>query len=642
MNKYILSLFTASLLLISQQTIANVYGVVIGIDAYKNYGTLDGAVNDAKILADSLNAIGAKQVKLLLDDKATRDEIKKAWDEVSGQAKAGDTVFFTYAGHGAQQPERVKGTEADGQDEFYVLANFGEAGSSTYERLIDDDLQEWFSKRPDLNIILVSDSCHSGTMTRSYKKSKLKYRKAQVGAITNDALPVSKSPDIVNEQKTKLDHVISFSGVPDHEEVPEIDIENQPHGALSWHFSKGLIGLADDNKDGSVSLSELKSYLIEKVRMETEGQQHPQISFVNDMALVSGNINNIQNNKQGIVTFSVSNNPTNTPLVKSILDNLKGIQLVNESGVLNWDVSAKVIKDKSDKVVFSFPTENVTKGYQRKDPPADDEKTQELIKLIQPVIDGFLAKEIEDSQISLEGELKPISFSINKGSSHEAFVSSALEKILGIQLVESEKGVLEWDVDGGVIRNQFNDVIYNFSVAENQTRAFRRKEQEGKDVISPEIIARLQAVVNKFRLIDKLKLLSDGSLELKLQPGDKLHSKGEAVTFEVDHLKYPYFTLINLAVDGTINFLYPSQDKDSLNIPENKPYKLELEVSEPFGADHFVAIVSDQPLASLHELLKKLNNSSGSLEELRKTLHIALKDTKYQMGVHASFTAGSL
>jgi len=355
MNKYILSLFTASLLFISQQTIADVYGVVIGIDAYKNYGTLDGAVNDAKILADSLNGIGAKQVKLLLDDKATRDEIKKAWDEVSVQAKAGDTVFFTYAGHGAQQPERIKGTEADGQDEFYVLANFGESGPNTYERLIDDDLQEWFSKRPDLNIILVSDSCHSGTMTRSYKKSKLKYRKAQVRAITNDALPVSSSPDIVNEQKTKLDHVISFSGVPDHEEVPEIDIENQPHGALSWHFSKGLIGFADDNKDGSVSLSELKSYLIEKVRMETEGQQHPQISFVNDMALVGNNKSNIQN-KQGIVTFSISNNPTNTPLVKSVLDDLKGIQLVNnERGSLDWDVSAKVIKDKSDKLVFFFP-----------------------------------------------------------------------------------------------------------------------------------------------------------------------------------------------------------------------------------------------------------------------------------------------
>lgn len=641
MNKYILKLFAGTLLIVSQQTAADVYGVVIGIDTYKNYGTLDGAVNDAKILAGSLKGIGAKQVKLLLDDKATRDEIKKAWDEVSGQAKTGDTVFFTYAGHGAQQPERVKGTEADGQDEFYVLANFNESGPDTYERLVDDDLQEWFSKRPDLNIILVSDSCHSGTMTRSYKKSKLKYRKAQVRAITNDALPVSSNADIVNEQKTKLDHVISFSGVPDHEEVPEVDIDNQPHGALSWHFSKGLIGLADGNKDGSVSLSELKNYLIEKVRMETEGQQHPQISFVNDIALVKDNKNNIQN-KQGIVTFSVSNTPTNTPLGKSILDDLKGIQLVNnERGTLEWDVSARVIKDKSDKLVFSFPAENGTKGYKRKDQSADNEKHQELIKLIQPVIDDFLAKQIDGKQISLEEDLKAISFSINKGSSHEAFANSVKEKLSGIQLVESEKGALEWDVDGGVIRNQFNDVIYNFSIAENQTRAFRRKEQ-GQDAISPEIIERLQAVINKFRLIDKLKRLSDGGLELKLQPSDKLHSKGEAVTFEVDRLRYPYFTLINLAVDGTINFLYPSQDKDPLNIPENKPYKLELEVSEPFGADHFVAIVSDKPLTSLHESLNKLNNSSGSLEELRKTLNTVLKDTKYQIGVHASFTASSL
>lgn len=530
-----------ALCLTAQQATADVYGVVIGIDAYKNYGTLDGAVNDAKIVADSLNAVGAKQVKLLLDDKATRDEIKKAWDDVSVQAKKGDTIFFTYAGHGAQLPERVKNTEEDGQDEFYVLANFEDSGKNTYERLIDDDLQEWFSKRPDLNIILVSDSCHSGTMTRSYKKSKLKYRKAQVRAITNDILPVSNNPYIVDEKKTKLAHVISFSGVPDNEEVPEVKIDNQPHGALSWHFAKGLIGLADENKDGVVSLSELKNYLIEKVRMETDGQQHPQISFVTDMALVQP------------------------------IDNL-----------------------------------------------------------------------LENNHVRLEGDLKPITFSINKDSDIKAFTNAVIEKLSGIQLVESEKAILEWDVDGGVIRNQFNDIIYNFSIAENQTRAFRRKDQN-TDIISQETINRLQLIINKFRLIDKLKLLSDGSLELKLQPGDKLHANGEAVIFEVDRLKYPYFTLINLAVDGTINFLYPSiQYNDPLIIQKDKPYKLELDVSEPFGADHFVAIVSDKPLSSLHETLKKLNNTSSSLEELRKTLQTALKETNFQIGIHASFTASSL
>jgi hypothetical protein len=641
MNKYILRLFAGSLLLIAQQTAADVYAVVIGIDAYKNYGSLDGAVNDAKMLAGSLNDIGAKQVKLLLDDKATRDEIKKAWDDVSLQAKAGDTVFFTYAGHGAQQPERVKGTEEDGQDEFYVLANFNESGPGTYERIIDDDLQEWFSKRPDLNIILVSDSCHSGTMTRSYKKSKLKYRRAPVKAITNDALPVSNNPDIVNEQITKMAHVISFSGVSDREEVPEINIENQPHGALSWNFSKGLIGDADDNQDGAISLAELKNYLIEKVRMATEGQQHPQISFVNDIALVQKDKNNVQN-KASVVSFSVKNNKANPPLVQSVLDNLKNIQLLNnERGDLEWDVDAGIIKDRMDNLVYSFPVGNTTKAYKRKDQSVDDKNPQDLIKLIQPVIDNFLVKNINSSRISLEDDLKPIPFSIVQNLDNEVLAKSVVEKLTGIQLVEPEKSILEWDNDDGIIRNQFNDSVYNLSTAENQTRAFRRKEQDNASIL-PENIEHLQAVINKFRLIEKLKLLSDGSLEIKLLPGDKLHIKGESVTFEVSRLKYPYFTLVNLAVDGTINFLYPSEKNDPLDIKKDNPYKLELDVSEPFGADHFVAIVSDKPLLSLHEMLKKLNNSSSSLEELRKALHAALKDTKYQIGIHASFTADSL
>jgi len=69
---------------------------------------------------------------------------------------------------------------------------------------------------------------------------------------------------------------------------------------------------------------------------------------------------------------------------------------------------------------------------------------------------------------------------------------------------------------------------------------------------------------------------------------------------------------------------------------------LELEVSEPFGADHFVAIVSDKPLSSLHEVLKKLNNTSSSSDELRKTLQTALEETNFQIGINASFTANSL
>jgi uncharacterized caspase-like protein len=521
----------AILLLIAQPVTADTYALVIGIDAYKNYGSLDGAVNDAKVVADSFKKMGIHQIKLLLNDKATRAEIKKAWDELSAEAKAGDTIYFTYAGHGAQSPERVKGTEEDGLDEFYVLANFNESGVGTSERIIDDDLQEWFSTRPDLNIILVSDSCHSGTMTRAYKKtSKLKYRKIDITAITDDVLPVSEHPDIIDERKNKMAHVISVSGVPDNEEVPEVRIENKPHGALSWYLSKGLIGIeADENKDGTVSLSEMKNYLIEKVRMATDGQQHPQIAFVNDLPIIQG----IKTN-QNAQDLNSAVNMIKTP--------------------------------------FSIDSKN------------------------------------------------------------ESFKKNVLKSLTGIQLVTAEQSLLEWDVDNRVIRNQFNDIVYNFSTKTSNEPLTRK--------IQTDVLA-TQATINKFRLVEALKLLSDGSLELKLLPNDKLHTKGESVSFEVNRLKYPYFTLINLAVDGRIQFLYPSQPQDTLNIPINMPYKLDLEVSEPFGADHFVVIVSDKPLLSLHEALKKLNNGN-SLVELRKVLNSALKDTKYQLGIHASFTAATL
>jgi uncharacterized caspase-like protein len=624
------------LLFISQQATADFYGLVIGVDQYHNYNSLDGAVNDAKVIADSLNLIGSKETKLLLDDGATRSEIKKSWDDISSKAKAGDTVFFTYAGHGAQQPERVKGTEADGQDEFYVLANFAESGKNTAERIIDDDLQEWFSKRPDLNIVLVSDSCHSGTMTRAYKSSKVKYRKANVRTIKNDALPVSNNADIIDERKTKLPHVIAFSGVQDSEEVPETSIENQQHGALSWYFAKGLLGDADTNKDGIVAVSELTNYLVEKVRMQTEGIQHPQITFAKDMEISKSNVTQ---NALPALDFSVSNNSADLPLVKTVLNGVKNIRISNlQKGELDWDVNNQTIKDSTGKIVYSFPVENLqsgtTKAYKRKAEVTEITfNPEEVIKAIQPVIDNLLITK-------QEGILKPIAFSIKSQSDAKVFS----EKLSGIKLSALGQELLEWDVDSNVIKNQFHDVVYMIpSIQSTETRAYRRQDTDKKAIaIAPETLKSVQEIIDKFRLVEELKKISDGSLEVKLLPNDKLHIKGETVSFEINRQKYPNFTLINLTVDGKINFLYPLLQKDSITIDTNKAYKLsDLEVTEPFGADHLIAIFSDKPLISLHQALKK-SEGVGSLNEFSNLLKSELKKVNYQLGIHASFTASSL
>lgn len=543
MNKTIAGLLAGWMLVFSQPLFADTFAIVIGIDAYEYVNPLDGAVNDARIMAEVLEQSGAKRVTLLLNERASREEIQKAWFDISSIAKAGDTIYFTYAGHGAQYPERLRGTEEDGMDEFYVLAKFGDDGiTDTKDTLFDNDLWEWFAGRPDLTIVLVSDSCHSGTMTRAYNKSKFKVRRVRVDTIQNDSLPLPKSRDLVDERIAKLNHVISFSGVPDDQEVPEVKIGDETHGALSWYFANGLKGFADINNDATVTLSELKDFLIEKVRMQTAGQQHPQISFADDLQII----------KIG--------NGANAPIPNSL---------------------------------------------------------PEL----------------------LANELPPISFSIHENSSISSSQSEVLSKLSGINVVAEGPSLLEWDLDDAVIRNELSDVVYYFP--KNTTKAYKRVTQKSP-AITRETIDKVQSIINKFRLTKGLESLSDASMSVKLVPGDQLYKKGETVTFEVSRLKYPYFTLVNLSVDGTINFLYPSETEDRLEIPTDQPYQLTLEVAEPFGADHFVAIASDQPLTSLHARLKNIAFSASPLDDFRKEMASQLKGRNYQIGIHATFTTDSL
>ena len=87
-------------------TAEELYGLVVGIDDY--VGTrndLAGAVNDANDIGNVLKQLGAKKLIRLLDGAATRDSLIGAWNELMDLAQRGDTIIFSYAGHGDQEPE---------------------------------------------------------------------------------------------------------------------------------------------------------------------------------------------------------------------------------------------------------------------------------------------------------------------------------------------------------------------------------------------------------------------------------------------------------------------------------------------------------------------------------------------------------
>ncbi len=280
----LISLFVSASVFTLQTTKAqssNIYGLVIGVDDYLGtQNDLAGAANDANDISQALKRAGAQQVYRFLNGEAVKSNIRKAWVRLVEQAQAGDTIIFTFSGHGSQEREPAgRNGEADGMNENLLLAGFGPSGPSTNERIVDDELFLWAKEADDkgVKVILVADSCHSGTMHRAIGQKGIRYRQGKFRDIKNDQLqyPSQAAAYLSGEQ---LKHFTFVGATTDDRLTPEITIGGQWRGALSWSFARALEGLADRDGNGLVSQYELLSYIIPAVRAHVENQQSPQIN----------------------------------------------------------------------------------------------------------------------------------------------------------------------------------------------------------------------------------------------------------------------------------------------------------------------------------------------------------------------------
>jgi hypothetical protein len=141
---------------------SNGFSLHIGLNSFDptHYGwdgKLKGCEADARDMGTIAQSLGYSERKMLLTTEATSARII---GEVVGFAKklqAGDILFLTYSGHGGQIPDESN-EEEDKFDETWCL----------YDRqLIDDEIYRLLGKfRAGVRIVVLSDSCHSGTVTR--------------------------------------------------------------------------------------------------------------------------------------------------------------------------------------------------------------------------------------------------------------------------------------------------------------------------------------------------------------------------------------------------------------------------------------------------------------------------------------------
>ena len=120
-------------------------------------GELAACEFDAKDMAAIAKSQGMKST-VLLTKQGTRAKTLAAMRKAAKQLKKGDLFFLTYSGHGGQVPD-VTGEEIDKQDETWCLYD---------GQLIDDELYfELSGFAAGVRILVLSDSCHSGTVTRA-------------------------------------------------------------------------------------------------------------------------------------------------------------------------------------------------------------------------------------------------------------------------------------------------------------------------------------------------------------------------------------------------------------------------------------------------------------------------------------------
>jgi len=241
--------------------------VVIGIGDYLVLPDIEGAAENARDWGRYLlttRGIPNNQVKLLINQQATKESIEAALVEAVRQVKPGGTFWFIFIGHGAPAPGHEDGLilGVDTMAEELSLVNRG---------LPQKRVLELIEAGPQEAAVTMFDACFSGTIGDG---------KTQLVKGSQATVPV-KRVDVGVGRTAILSASAEVAGpLPQH---------NRP--AFTYLMLGAVRGWADKNKDQSVMLSEAFEYTRDVlVTFVTGRSQVPSLAGRKELNLARGAI----------------------------------------------------------------------------------------------------------------------------------------------------------------------------------------------------------------------------------------------------------------------------------------------------------------------------------------------------------------
>jgi len=211
----------------------------VGINDYPfgDENDLQGCVNDANDWAGLLkNHFQFTDIKQLLNGDATKANIIAGLKGLLAGAAAGDILVFTNASHGTYLAD----TDGD-EDKFDEAICPYDTDSNL---LVDDELRNLFKNIPkDVQLSVISDSCHSGSVTRVMVNEYRRNRQLNPRVFGGKEL----APEQLRAARAKKEKYpesgmkeILLSGCKSNQTSADAYINNDYHGAMSYHAIKAI------------------------------------------------------------------------------------------------------------------------------------------------------------------------------------------------------------------------------------------------------------------------------------------------------------------------------------------------------------------------------------------------------------------
>ncbi len=228
--------------------------LLIGINEYVAVPDLRGALNDIELVRGILIdrfGFAASDIEMIVDDDATREGILLGLDRLAERTNPGDIVYLHYSGHGSQVAD-FDGDEADGRDETLIAQDGRTPGVPD---ITDDELGDKLAAIPAETLVVVLDSCHSGTATRSL--GALSVGTDLLGGLRPRFVPADDRLDLyrgLRRDGTRTRSVVPLAtsghvlltGAAFNEEALDGPVDSKLHGLFSYALAQTLRRSAPD------------------------------------------------------------------------------------------------------------------------------------------------------------------------------------------------------------------------------------------------------------------------------------------------------------------------------------------------------------------------------------------------------------